>query len=401
MADFNKLRLVAEEAIDRLSEELFELNQEIWRNPELCFEERQAHQLLTKYLEEKGFKVSRHYTLETAFRAESGENGTGPTVGVMCEYDALPDIGHACGHNLIAEAAVAASIAIKAALDSEEAKLGRVVILGTPAEEGGGGKVKMIDNGCFDDLDFCAMVHPVPNGSDMSFPPFLACSSLTVTYTGHAAHAAAFPWEGVNALDAAVSAYNNISMLRQQLKPTWRVHTIIKNGGVKTNIIPEKSVVECSVRAPTKDEMEALRVKVIACFEAAAQATGCTSEVELCEPCEVYLDVRTNDKLGRLYHSHAEAMGVKFISKEEQQNKSTGSTDMGNVSYIKPSIHPLYSIDTTAVNHTHGFTAATGVKVAHEKTLIAAKAMAFTAIEVMCNPEIMKEVQVDFAKISK
>ena len=113
MADFNKLRLVAEEAIDRLSEELFELNQEIWRNPELCFEERQAHQLLTKYLEEKGFKVSRHYTLETAFRAESGENGTGPTVGVMCEYDALPDIGHACGHNLIAEAAVAASIGEK------------------------------------------------------------------------------------------------------------------------------------------------------------------------------------------------------------------------------------------------------------------------------------------------
>ena len=153
-------------------------------------------------------------------------------------------------------------------------KLGRVVTLGTPAEEEGGGKVKMIDSGCYDDLDFCLMVHPGPKSTDISFPCCLAYTSFTATYKGHAAHAASFPWQGLNALDAAVSAYNSISMLRQQMKPTWRVHTIITRGGVRPNIIPEKSVLECAVRAPTKDEMETLKSKVVACIQAAAKATG-------------------------------------------------------------------------------------------------------------------------------
>ena len=148
------------------------------------------------------------------------------------------------------------------------------MILGTPAEEGGGGKVKMIDSGCYSDLDFCMMVHPAPSVHDNVFPFSLAFTSFIATFKGHSAHAAAFPWEGINALDAAVSAYNSISMLRQQMKPTWRVHTIITEGGVKPNIIPEKAVIEIAVRAPTKEEMESLKSKVVACCQAAAKATG-------------------------------------------------------------------------------------------------------------------------------
>ncbi|XP_078368051.1 xaa-Arg dipeptidase-like [Oculina patagonica] len=250
----------------------------------------------------------------------------------------------------------------------------------------------MIKNGCFKDIDLCMMVHPCPY--DDLKPKETALEGATVTYKGHAAHAAAFPWEGINALDAAVMAYNNISVLRQQIKPTWSVHSIITEGGVKPNIIPDRAQLKYYMRAPTDEELAVLKKKVISCFEAAASATGCKVSIEW-DPVR-YSNLDTNSTLADLYQANVKTLGVTFgplISKGVN-----GSTDMGNVSKIIPSIHPMYSIGSKAVNHSHAFTTAAITEIAHEKTLIASKAMAMTAIDVLCNPELMEKIKKDFEK---
>ncbi|XP_020906470.1 peptidase M20 domain-containing protein 2 [Exaiptasia diaphana] len=271
MAEVSKLKKLACQTIDKHADELNEINRKIWGNPELLFEEKLAHQILTDYLDKQNFEVSRHCTMETAFRASSGGE-QGPCIGVISEYDALPEVGHACGHNLIAESGVAAGLGIKAALEATNNKLGKVVVLGTPAEEGGGGKVIMNEKGCFKDIDFCMMVHPTPVDSTM--PSVLANNTLKATFKGQSSHAAAFPWEGVNALDAAVAAYSSISMLRQQMKPTWRVHGVFTEGGVKPNIIPDRACLKYYYRATSDEEMDHLKQKLISCFEGAATSTG-------------------------------------------------------------------------------------------------------------------------------
>ena len=386
---FAHARETVNRTIDDNKDELFALSDAIWKEPELCFEECKAHQLLTDYLEKKGFVVERSYTgVKTAFRATFGSGR--PNVCVICEYDALPDIGHACGHNLIAEAGVAAGLGLKAALEACQGGLkGRVTVLGTPAEEGGGGKVLLIENGAFDDVDVAMMVHPSPLNA--VFHPFLAMRSYQVTYTGRAAHAAAFPWEGVNALDAAVTAYNSISVLRQQMTPGCRVHGVIKEGGVKPNIIPEKAVMEYYVRAPTRSERDHLVKKVVACFEAAATATGCEASIEETE--KPYDDVVTNLALGECYEKNmAELLGdIEW----EKDHSKTGSTDMGNVSYTVPSIHIMYSIGTAA-NHTREFTVASNTHVAHSTTLQFAKGLALTGLDVLTVPGLLESIRSAF-----
>ncbi|KAJ7337249.1 hypothetical protein OS493_010106 [Desmophyllum pertusum] len=385
------LKQKAKEAIDVYSDDLYDLNKSIWENPELSFQERYAHDQLTEFLAERGFDVTPHYTLDTAFRAESGEDG-GLTIGLISEYDALPEVGHACGHNLIAESGVAAALGLKIALDAVNQKLKvKIVLFGTPAEEGGGGKILMINDGCFKDIDLCMMVHPCP--VDVLKPDILARDSVTVTYKGHAAHAAAFPWEGINALDAAVMAYNSVSVLRQQMKPTWRVHVIISEGGVKPNIIPDRAQLKCYIRAQTDDDLEVLKKKVTGCFEAAATATGCKVAIEWKSPIK-YSHLDTNNTLAEFYQANAETLGVTFPPKVD----FTASTDMGNVSHVVPSIHVMYSIGTTAPNHSHAFTTAAATQLASEKTLIASKAMAMTAIDVLCKQGLIDKVRDDFKK---
>ena len=371
--------------IDEHKDELFGLSDGIWKVPELCFKEFKAHQLLTDYLEKKGFAVERSYTgLETAFRATFGSGR--PNICVICEYDALPDIGHACGHNLIAEAGVAAGLGLKAALEASQGGIkGRVTVLGTPAEEGGGGKVMLIENGAFNDVDVAMMVHPAPLSA--VFHPFLAMRAYQVTYTGRAAHAAAFPWEGVNALDAAVTAYNSISVLRQQMKPACKVHGVIKEGGVKPNIIPEKAVIEYYVRAPTRTERDDLAKKVVACFEAAAVATGCGVKVE--EPEKPYDDVVTNRALGKCYEKNMTKV-LGSIQWDKDGSKA-GSTDMGNVSYKVPSIHVMYSIGSAA-NHTRDFTTSCNTLDAHHATLQFAKGLALTGLDVLTDPGLLDDI---------
>ena len=380
------LKKVVSSAIDEDTEELRKLSGEIWSNPELNFKEYKAHDLLTGFLEKKGFSVERSYTgIETAFRATFGSGR--PNVCVICEYDALPEIGHACGHNLIAEAGVAAGLGLKAALESSNAPKGRLTVMGTPAEEGAGGKEYLIRNGAFEDVDIALMVHPAPYSS--TNPLFNDRTQLEITYTGKAAHAAAFPWEGVNALDAAVMAYTSISVLRQQMKPTWRVHGIITRGGTTPPVIPEDVCVKYYVRAPSKKELCVLEEKTVACFEAAAQATGCTVDIVAEGP--PYLEVISNENLAKLYTENLEGLGRNdvLLSKE-----LTLSTDMGNVSYTVPSIHPMYAVGSgSEVNHTREFTAVANTPEAHAETLVAAKAMAHTCIDALTTDGLLEEIK--------
>ena len=370
------------------AQELCRLSNEIWGSPELNFEEHKAHKMLTDFLEKEGFSVERSYTgIETAFKATFGSGR--PNVCVICEYDALPEIGHACGHNLIAEAGVAAGLGLKAVLESSDAPKGTVIVMGTPAEEGGGGKIKLIDNGAFEEVDLAMMVHPFPE--NVLMPVANGFAQRTITYTGKAAHAAAFPWEGVNALDAAVMTYTSISALRQQMKPTWRVHGIITNGGAKPNIIPEKSSMEYNIRAPDMSELKELIVKVEECFKSAAVATGC--QVEIAESGPTFAIIKHNSILAQHFQQNVSNLGMAdFVHCKDMG----GSTDMGNVSYVVPSIHPCYAIGSGEVNHTREFTAVANTPEAHRATLTAAKAMAHTCIDVLTTDGLLEKIKSEF-----
>ncbi|KAK7107828.1 peptidase M20 domain-containing protein 2-like [Littorina saxatilis] len=387
------LKQTACQEIDRCAGELNELSQQIWAKPELNFEEHDAHKVLTDYLEKKGFKVERHYKLDTAFRATwAGETSGGlPHVAVLCEYDALPEIGHACGHNLIAEAGVAAGLGVKAAMQAAGAPIGKLTVLGTPAEEGGGGKVQLIEQGAFTGMDVAMMTHPAPDHDTR--PVCLAYSGITVRYFGKASHASGFPWKGVNALDAAVMCYQSVSNMRQQFLPTWRVHGIITKGGTKPNIIPDNTELDYYMRAPTDEELLTLKDKMVKCFEAAATATGCT--LELVEDRVGYSNLVTNGPLADTYDSHARALGVTLGSAFQDK---AGSTDMGNVSHVLPSLHPMYSLHTEAVNHTREFTTVSGSPEAQPYTLDQGKALAMTAIDVLTSPGLLAKIKADFEK---
>ena len=388
MAD---LKETASAAVQAAKGELKELSGEIWEHPELGFEEHKAHELLTRFLEQKGFKVERSFSgIKTAFRATVGSGR--PNVCVICEYDALPDIGHACGHNLIAEAGIAAGLGVKAALETEGAPTGKLTVMGTPAEEGGGGKICLIDKGAFADIDTAMMIHPAPYSAIK--PGFIATSMYAVSFTGKAAHAATHPWEGVNALDAAVMTYNSISLLRQQMKPDWRVHAIITDGGKKGNVIPDCASMEVWVRAPTKDEIEILASKVKACIEGAAKASGCEYSIE--QQGKIFENVRSNHTLAVLYAENLHKKGFTDFVLEPLVGE-TGSSDMGNVSNTVPSIHPMYKIGTGEVYHTRAFASVTNIPASHETTLLFAEAMSHTCIDVLTNNDTLQAAKLEFA----
>ncbi|XP_075556707.1 peptidase M20 domain-containing protein 2-like [Dermacentor variabilis] len=274
------LKELVNNVVEANSQDLSELSRFVWEHPELAFNEVQCHEWLADFLERRGFNVTRRYLLDTAFRAEfDAPGGTeGPCVALLCEYDALPDIGHACGHNLIAEASVGAALAVCEAMKNHEDIRGKLVVLGTPAEETGGGKELMARKGALEGIDAALMAHPCPQ--DILMVDYAATQQLALRFKGKAAHAGATPWEGLNALDAAVAAYVNVSLLRQRLKPTTRIQGIITEGGKYVNVIPEDTEMRFSIRAPSTEELVELWQKVELCFQAAADATGCTLEVE-------------------------------------------------------------------------------------------------------------------------
>lgn len=381
-------------AIDNNSGILNELSQTIWKNPELAFKEFHAHDKLTKFLDNSGFQVEKSFKLETAFRATYSTNDNvaepHPNIAFLCEYDALPGIGHACGHNLIAEVGVAAALGVQAALQSRN--MGTLSVIGCPAEEGLCGKADLIRLGAFEGVDVAMMAHP--SQTTLAKPKYVSMTPLSIKYHGQTAHASSYPWEGVNALDAAVMCYNNISCLRQQMKPTWRVHGVIKNGGLQPNIIPEETELEFYIRTPTDPEMVTLKEKVAACVQAAALATGCTVDYKFGE--KAYSNLLSNNTLAALFETNATSIGVKFETNEEKKQKFGGSTDMGNLSHVIPSIHPKFYIGTMVSNHSPGFTEASGSETAQKYTLDVAKALAMMAIDIYMNPKLLKAIRSDF-----
>lgn len=395
MSDLESRKANAATAIDKAAPGLRELSLAIHGQPELNFQEHKAHAALSDYLERAGLDVSRGaYGMETAFKAVAGSGS--PTVAVFCEYDALPGIGHACGHNLIAASGVAVGLALKAALAPGE---GTVLVLGSPAEEGGGGKIVIIEQGALLGVDAAMMLHPTPQ--DAAWANVIAIEQLAVVYHGRNAHASAFPWEGINALDAMVTAYNAISVLRQQIRPNERVHGVITEGGLKPNIIPDRTAAEYYIRAPSRQALAALRARVAACFEGAATATSCS--LDLKTDGRPYDDLVNNDALAAAYCDNMQTLGLSLPTKDQSLRGPAASTDMGNVSYVLPSIHPMFGIpvEPGVGNHTPGFTGAAATEEAHASMLRASKALAMTALDVYLQPGLLDSASKEFANLSR
>ncbi|XP_072264732.1 xaa-Arg dipeptidase [Pyxicephalus adspersus] len=396
-----KCKQKAIDCIEQESEHLYRLSQDIWAEPELAYKEHSAHRVLTSFFSSRSWQVQPHYQLDTAFRAEwSPATASCPCLHVafLCEYDALPELGHACGHNLIAEVGAAAALGLRAALEGcSPMPQVKITVLGTPAEEEGGGKVDLIKAGAFEDIDVVFMAHPAQD--DAAYLPDVAVHDVTVKYYGKASHAAAYPWEGINALDAAILAYNNLSVLRQQMKPTWRVHGIIKNGGVKPNIIPSYTELEFYLRAPSRKDLADLQEKATACFKAAAASTGCT--VELCHSGNDYYNVLPNKVLAKAYIENGKKLGMQFTTDELVLNALSGSTDFGNVTFEVPGMHPYFYIGSNALNHTEDYTKAAGSKEAQFFTLRTAKSLAMTALDVICKQDLLESVREEWKRVKQ
>src|SRR5574341_1850257 len=375
----------ARSGVEEARGELVEISLDIHAHPELAMEERRASALLSDRLEAKGFAVERSaFGMETAFRARWGE---GPvTLAYLCEYDALPEIGHACGHNLIATAGMGGALGLKAAVSPDQVTL---LVLGTPAEEDIGGKVMMIERGAFDGVDVAVMAHPSP--FDIADPPMYGVEQCHVVYRGQAAHASAAPEVGVNALDGLVLAYQAIAQLRQHMRRDARVHGIITYGGSAPNVVPDRAEGTFLVRALQPGYLAELKAKVIKCFEAGAEASG--SSLNIIWAPYPYAPLNSNGPVANAYKANAETAGRKFL---DRPMESTGSTDMGNVSWVVPSIHPTFSMGAFAVNHTEGFTKVSATDAAHESMVQVAQALAMTGVDLVLDSDLLREAKAAF-----
>tara|TARA_B100001250_G_scaffold130983_1_gene111800 strand:+ start:195 stop:1400 length:1206 start_codon:yes stop_codon:yes gene_type:complete len=385
-------QLVCDE-VDRVADTLISASHAIHENPELNFEEHFAHEVLTGILEDEGLKPTRGaYDLETAFEASVGDKGS--TIAVLCEYDALPDIGHACGHNIIATAGLGAGLA---AATVAERMGGALRILGTPAEEGGGGKVFMADRGAFNDVDAAMMVHPA--SGDLVRMNTIAIQRLHVAYQGKAAHAAAAPHRGHNALDAAVLGYQNVAALRQHIKPDERIHGIFIESGAKPNIVPERSSMEWYVRSKNAKSLEPLKKRVLNCLEAGGHATSCSMSHDWIDP--YYADMVDNETICTLYSANASNIG-RTLLEPDAELKVVGSTDMGNVSYLVPSIHPMISVAPYGTPiHTPEFATHAKSESGDKAVIDGAKIMAMTIVDLWANKTTMDAAQSEFATALK
>ena len=377
-------------AIDGMKAELLDLSHSIHQEPELALQEFKSAEKLAKATEHHDLKVQREaYGLKTAYVSEFGDKG--PSIAILSEYDALPGIGHACGHNIIATSAYGAAIA----LSKLNGRLpGRVRYMGTPAEERFGGKEMMAREGAFEKVDAAMMMHP--SNLNMVTMPCIAISEVEVVYHGRSAHASAMPYRGLNALDAVVTAYQTIAQLRQHIKPTERIHGIITEGGLAANIVPERAACRFYVRAADAHELAPLKARVHACFEAGALATGCKAEIHW--GITDYLDLKTNWPMAEAYKKNAQALGRDFFPTEHIPPGFAGSTDMGNVSHRVPSIHPMLAVaPPNVIIHNPEFARWAASDQGDAAVLDGAKSLAFTAIDLMCDADLIKSATSDFA----
>ena len=388
--EVNVLKQQACDRIDAVAQQLIEVSHDIHAHPEQNFAETYAAELLTRTANELGLSTdSNMYGCETGF---SGEVGTGPTVCVMSEYDALPDIGHGCGHNIIAAAGLGAAIGL--AMVAPRAG-GRLRYLGTPAEEGGGGKLVMARNGALEGVDIAMMVHSAD--ADLTTIDAIALQQLVVEYSGEAAHAAAAPERGRNALDAAVLGYMAVAALRQHILSSERIHGIFTRAGEKPNIVPRDAAMEWYVRSDTVTTLSALKPRVLAALQSGASACGCGFSHEWVDT--PYADMVTNNNLSSMYIANASLLGRAVSVPGVNGRRVVGSTDMGNVSHLVPSIHPMIaSAPMGTAIHTVEFARQSITPMADKAVIDGAKAMAMTAIDFWTSPDQQQAIAKEFAE---
>jgi len=388
--EIEKLKLEVKDSVELQRQQLVQLSLNIHDNPELGLKEEKASAWLTSYLEGSGFHVERGIVgLTTAFRATYGQRS--PRIALLAEYDALPKIGHGCGHNIIAASAVGAGVASKSIIDQLR---GSVVVLGTPAEESLGGKIDMVKAGAFEEIDVAMLVHP--NSRNMPTQGALACAILEVEFFGRPAHAAAQPHRGINALDAMILAFTSINSLRQHIRGDARIHGIITDGGEAPNIVPAHSAALFFVRALDDDYLAELRDKVLNCFTGASVASGARLEYRWSD--KAYSPMKSNMTLAELFKQNLESLGRQV--KAVDPRFGLGSTDMGNVSQVVPSIHPTIAIAPPQILiHTPEFAAAAASEAGHEGLMDAAKAMAMTVVDILGQPGILDKIKQEFGHV--
>jgi amidohydrolase len=389
--DVAALRKRALNAIDQRRDALFELSRAIHADPETAYEERHASRRLSELLERSGFAVERAYRgIETAYRGDAAGKDGGPRVAILAEYDALAELGHGCGHNLIAMIGTAAAIAVREVIGELG---GSVAAIGTPAEEGGGGKVALLRAGGFDDVDAAMMIHPT-TGRSLAGRHSLASNRVMVEYFGKAAHAASQPDQGINALDGLIQLFNAVNAMRQQLRSDARVHGIIANGGSAANVIPDRTMGRFSVRALDRRYQQEVLRRFIACAEGAATATGTTVKVTVHETAG-YENMVFSTPMAERWAQHMRDLGQNVF--EARDDERVGSTDMGNVMQVLPAIHPYIAISNEPVpGHSVAFRDLAVTPGALEKALIAAKALALTALDVLTDPQVLQRARAEF-----
>jgi amidohydrolase len=373
--------------IDSLSQDLWDLALRIHAHPELGFEEHQAAAWLTEALENGGFRVERGLGgLPTAFRAVHPAEKPGPRIAILAEYDALPELGHACGHNLIAAIAVGAALGLA---PFKKGLPGTLLVIGTPAEEGGGGKIKLIQAGIFRNVDAALMVHPsdqtvVDRGS-------LAITEVKIEFHGKAAHASSEPEKGINALDAVIQTFVALNALRQHIKDGSRIHGIITHGGVKPNIVPEYAAALFYVRSADNAYRDELVEKLRKCAEGAALATG--ARLTFTKVGHEYKAIRPNKTMAQIFAKYLTELGYP----PEEPKGWMGSTDMGDVSWEVPAIHPYIRIGPGEIpGHSREFAEAAKSEGAKKAMIAAAKAVAATCLALWTDPELFRKVQEEF-----
>jgi len=391
MASLDELKSQVSEEIDRIRNKMIELSDKIHANPELSYKEFKASKWLTSELEENGFIVHHGIAnLKTAFKATWCVMGEEPTICFMVEYDALPDIGHACGHHMSGVASVTAAIALSKVM-KRHGLGGRVIALGTPGEELYAGKVHLIKVGAFNGLDVAMMVH----ASDRNVLQcrLLALDALQFNFKGKPAHAAVAPYMGINALNAVLLTFHAIDALRQHVRSDVRIHGIITEGGKAPNIVPEKASARFYVRSTERWYLNEVTEKVKNCARGAALATGASLKITSFEPS--LDDMINNPTLSKVFRKNWERFTTDIIDEEEP----LGSSDVGNVSHVVPTIQPEISIATEGtMPHTRKFAEAGISEKAHQALVIAAKSMAMTAIDIICTPGLIEKIKQDFAR---
>ncbi|NAZ87400.1 M20 family metallopeptidase, partial [Kineococcus indalonis] len=385
----------AEAAVEGLRGELLALSHRLHAHPEEAFAEHASVRAVADLLAAHGVRAQVGvHGLDTALRA-SVSAGEGPTVAVLAEYDALPGIGHGCGHNVICASAVGAFLGLVSALRSG-AVGGTAVLLGTPAEEGGGGKETMARDGAFEGVDAVVMLHPFTY--DVAVQPFLGRRQVRATYRGVAAHASAQPFMGRNALDAVVAGYQGIAMMRQHISPADRVHGVVLEGGQRPNVVPERASAEYYVRSAEPATLADLCARVEAVLVAAAAMTGCGYELEW-DRQPAYLPIRANLELAARWTAHQRRRGRTALPPGVVPENLAGSTDLGNVSVRVPSIHPMVAIAGAGTSlHTSGFAEAAGSPSGDAGVLDGAVGLALTALDVLADPGLLAAVRAEFER---